>query len=548
VSKVDSWMKRAVKAGTGQRFASVYNAFFGVKSLQAKLIKPPLEINNVQWLMIDGDKPGDLVRKDQNSGLGPGRNGVSRKAEKVLAGVYGRTLGKPGSKKIEKKLALAVELLDAVESPEKINEIMKHIYGDDFTRIDSRKLGQKIGIVSDLLAAVEKVPGGRNIFEKVLDDFQNRLEQVHDDVYDDIAVGQDKIRIMTGDNSSVVEGLQTGLLQKIDFYKSRAMTRKKIKALVSGDADFNADDYDVIAAEFDVSVEDTKDIIALLKGCFDDRGHFLRGPFERNIPEFVRYEKKIFEFLWQYLKETRYRSDRVAFLNSLQLLIARMHQPKRAIRVLISDFCADPGVIEYADRNALMLANLLVRKYNKELNLDIELTPEEVLLVKEGLDREVVTYAAWRIESDSEKFITKIRTIHQAIVRSLQTSEAVPQAMPFRFLAGLEREIFIFLALVGGKTARTVLRSAIKIYGDPESIVFVQPESRVHTETLLQHLIVLIRGLGRIGSRSDLALFRKIRSKSGRFRSTGETARHEMLMKRVAGWIEMAENHIGRNG
>lgn len=548
VSKVDSWMKRAVKAGTGQRFASVYNAFFGVKSLQAKLIKPPLEINNVQWLMIDGDKPGDLVRKDQNSGLGPGRNGMSRKAEKVLAGVYGRTLGKPGSEKIEKKLALAVELLDAVESPEKINEIMKHIYGDDFTRIDSRKLGQKIGIVSDLLAAVEKVPGGRNIFEKVLDDFQNRLDQVHDDVYDDIAVGQDKIRIMTGDNSSVIEGLQTGLLQKIDFYKSRAMTRKKIKALVSGDADFNADDYDVIAAEFDVSVEDTKDIIALLKGCFDDRGHFLRGPFERNIPEFVRYEKKIFEFLWQYLKETRYRSDRVAFLNSLQLLIARMHQPKRAIRVLISDFCADPGVIEYADRNALMLANLLVRKYNKELNLDIELTPEEVLLVKEGLDREVVTYAAWRIESDSEKFITKIRTIHQAIVRSLQTSEAVPQTMPFRFLAGLEREIFIFLALVGGKTARTVLRSAIKIYGDPESIVFIQPESRVHTETLLQHLIVLIRGLGRIGSQSDLALFRKIRSKSGRFRSTGETARHEMLMKRVTGWIEMAENHIGRNG
>ena len=82
------------------------------------------------------------------------------------------------------------------------------------------------------------------------------------------------------------------------------------------------------------------------------------------------------------------------FLNALQMLIAKIHQPKRAIKVLIADFCADPGVIEFADRNALMLANLLIRKYNKELNLDIELTPEEVLLVKEGLDREVVTYAA----------------------------------------------------------------------------------------------------------------------------------------------------------
>ena len=549
ISKVDSWMKQAVKGGDSQPFASVYNAFFGVNSLKDKLIRPSLEINNVQWLMIDGDKPTNLVPKDQSSGPGSGGKGMSRKTEKVLTGVYGQALGKMGAKKIEEKLGLAMKLLEAVESPEKINEIMKNIYGDDFANIDSKKLGQKIGIVSNLLAAVEKTPRGMDILEKVFGNFQDRLEQVQDNVYDEIVVEKDAVKIADGDAVTVIEGVHNGLLQKIEFYKSRALVRKKIKALASGsgDADFDAGDYDIIAAEFDVSVEDTKDIINLLKSCFDDNGHFLRGTFERNIPEFIRYEKKIFEFLWQYLKEIRYRSDRVAFLNALQMLIAKIHQPKRAIKVLIADFCSDPGAIEFPDRNALMLANLLIRKYNKELNLDIELTPEEVLLVKEGLDREMVTYSAWRIESIREKFIVKTRTIHQAVVNSLKAPGVGSQAMSFRFLTGLERELFIFLALVGGKTARTILRSALKIYGDPRSKIFTQFENRDYFEALMQHLIVPIRGLGRIGNSSDLTLFQKIKDNRQRFQNLGETVRHEMLVKRIVGWTEIAERNIGRH-
>lgn len=149
----------------------------------------------------------------------------------------------------------------------------------------------------------DSVSGKESMFrkaEKVFENFQNRLEQIQDDVYDDSAVGEDNIKITDGDDFFVIEGVNNNLLQKIEFYKSRALTRKKIKALVNDDADFDAGDYDVIAAEFDVSVEDTKDIIDLLKSCFDDKGHFLRRSFERNIPEFIRYEKKIFEFLWHF--------------------------------------------------------------------------------------------------------------------------------------------------------------------------------------------------------------------------------------------------------
>jgi len=73
-------------------------------------------------------------------------------------------------------------------------------------------------------------------------------------------------------------------------------------------------------------------------------------------------------------------------------------------------------------------------------------------------------------------------------------------------------------------------------------------KSRDHTEALLQHLIALIRGLGRIGNQSELALFQKIKGRRKRFQSLGETVRHEMLVKRIAGWTETAVNNISRNG
>jgi hypothetical protein len=92
------------------------------------------------------------------------------------------------------------------------------------------------------------------------------------------------------------------------------------------------------------------------------------------------------------------------------------------------------------------------------------------------------------------------------------------------------------------------LRSAIKIYGDPQSKIFTQSENRDYFEALLQHLIVLIRGLGRIGNSSDLALFQKIKDNRQRFQNLGDTVRYEMLVKRITGWAEMAENSIRRNG
>ena len=72
--------------------------------------------------------------------------------------------------------------------------------------------------------------------------------------------------------------------------------------------------------------------------------------------------------------------------------------------------------------------------------------------------------------------------------------------LPIRFLLALEREVHIFLALVGGKTASEVMRSALNDYGNPASRIYHLKESRAQMESLLSHLAAVIRGMGATGA------------------------------------------------
>lgn len=50
VRRVDEWLKNSGLAG--ERYASVYDAIFDIKSLRNKLKRPPIEVNNIKWQMI----------------------------------------------------------------------------------------------------------------------------------------------------------------------------------------------------------------------------------------------------------------------------------------------------------------------------------------------------------------------------------------------------------------------------------------------------------------------------------------------------------------
>ena len=282
----------------------------------------------------------------------------------------------------------------------------------------------------------------------------------------------------------------------------------------------------------------------MLKSCFDVRGNFQKTHFEKNVPGFADHPKKIIEIQSNILREIPRRSDRVQFLNSFQLLVHEIEQPQQAAKILVSDFILDPGDVSCPDRNALMLTIQFLRSYNREVNMDIEITPEEVLVINKGLDPAVKRYLIWKIDGEQKRFAQKIATIRKKLIQSFEQAGTDTKVLPIRFLLALEREAHIFLALIGGKTATAVIQEALKVYGNPTSRIFLLKESPNFLAVLLQHLGILIRGIGRVGSESDFALLDDILKRQQVFMNLSEEPRHMALVRRTLGAIDSAKHEI----
>jgi len=310
-----------------------------------------------------------------------------------------------------------------------------------------------------------------------------------------------------------------------------------VSAVVAGKRELNGEDFQKIAEYFDIPAENAEHIVVLLTDCFDQEGRFKRETFEKYLPEFSR-QKKIFEILWSCLKSTMDRNDRMAFLNTMQLLIVMLQQPKNVLRTLLNDFNSDPEMISDADMDALILSNLLVRKYNKELHTDIEATPEEVLLVKNGLDKDVTKYAQWRIESVWEQFQHKNQSIGRHIAAAMDAERSASNGLSIDFLFSLEREMYIFLSLVGGDAAYRILRAAAEEYGNPESRVYQFKNSFKYLPMLLEQLKILVRGLGRVGGKQDLMLLRKIKQREAAFMQFWDDPGYQGLVRQVLQWVD----------
>ncbi len=508
VKKIDAWMQRSASAKSGQHYTSIFNAIYGVKSLRQKLIKPPIEVNSVKWLMVDKDQEAFSREKAQ----------VAR----LVVENYGK-------------------------SPQQTARVLKSVYGNDFDRINSQHLGQRLHLSSGLLTTIGEKPQDQGIKNEVIDNIKNRLELVRDEVYEDLQIAPAEGEDVSDAKESLFGRLHAGLHKMVSFFKRRSSTRQKLKTIVYKAINFDAQDYDTLAKDFDITVDDAKDLIEMLKECFNADGRFIRGAFARIIPSFAQYERKIFEFLWHYLKEAIHQQDRIAFLNSLQVLTARMQQPKRAFRILLADFCRDPSRVGYSDSKAIMLSILIVRKYNKEL-IDIEITPEDVLLVKEGLDEEVAKYASWKIDQDQEKFFEKIQIIHTKLKEALDETDPDNYPLPLRYLVGLEREAYIFLTLIGGNTSRSIIRSAMQEYGNPQSEVYQLNQSPDYLPVLLQNLRVIIRGLGRVGTSADLAALNEVRAQTEAFIGMGKGSKHKDAIKNIMQWVEKSRDSIIHTG
>jgi len=499
-----SMIKKISSTNLTSQYMSVYNAIFSVKKLRGRLIRPSIEINNVVWLLADQEK--EVLTQEKSE--------VAQFAIKHAGG-----------------------------SPLEAAKILKSVYGKDYERINATDLGERLQVSSDFLTSVDKAPKSKEMRQEILGNIEQRLDKVSDHVIDDLFSQAQADAYASDQKSGFLGAIHGKLSSAVTFYKKRIDTKKKMRQIVNNAVKFNLNDFETLSKDFEISVEDAKALIEMLKTCFDENGKFIRGAFRAIMPEFTRYERKIFEFLWHYLREYVHQSDRMAFLNSLQLLLARMQKPKMAVKTLLEDFYQEPEQISYSDTKALMLCSLLIRKYNQEL-VDLEFTPEDILKVKEGLDKGVVDYTAWRISKDQNNFFDKIKTIHRTVIEVIDIGENEKFPLPPEYLLKLEREVYIFLSLVGGVTARSVVISALKDYSDPESPLYKGTHSHQYINVLLQNLRITVRGLGRLGSVEDLHYLDTLRTNGERLAALGNSATTKKLISRISDWAEESRKAI----
>jgi hypothetical protein len=501
--KVSQMLRQADAASPLHQHANTYEAMFAFKNLREKLARPPIEINNVRWLIAERD---DEV--------------VSR--EKAAVG------------------RLVMEKF--CDAPAKAALLMQSIYGGDFPDLAADALHSRLGRVTDFLEKIEADGDvGQQVEKEVLGSVRERLDQVPDDVFDNLSIGDRADKDQPDKGAEGAWRLHEKLRGMVSFFKRRFGTRQKIRQMMHHPVDFDVRDYETIAEDFGITLEDARTLVELLKSSFDEKGRFLRLAFERNIPAFARYEKKVFEFLWHYLKEIERREDRVAFLNSVQTLIAQMKQRERALKIILSDFVKAPEHVSFSDRNALILANLLLRKYNKELRMDIEISPEEILRVRDGLDVGAVREMRAFLDEKREPVFKKMRTVHRKTKEMIDGRDN-GSPIPVRYLLSLERECYIFLSLVGGPVARRIIYGAVKEYGDPASEIYHLARSSLAIKGLTQILRVAVRGLGRLAEPEDLALLREVKDAEAEFCAL---TKDEAVRYALAGVMKWISNAIG---
>jgi hypothetical protein len=537
VRKVSAFMQRPEGAALRQRFATVYQALFAVRSLRERLQKPPLEVNAALPPAAPPAQDGAAVA--QAAGDAPPAGAAST----------GGSLEAPAPAAVMAEPAFMHGMARLVENafgnaPAAASQAMRCLDGREYARLDATHLGERLALLTRLLNAMQTDASGRQLLEAALQRIQEGMNRLPAELLNDVIVQDNVVKVWKDGGESVVGSVETQLAQTIETAKDHAAGRRRKRPVEGTEPLFFSKDTAALAAHFDLPPDEMEAILTLFRGCFDGRGNFQKVGFERRIPEFARHHRKILRVLWEFLRDMPRRSDRVPFLNSLQLLVRDIRQPLQAVGVLLSDFLGEPAQVDYADRNAVMLSIQFLRTYNKEKNIDIELTPEEILQVRTGLDARVVSYAGWKINGERKRVLTKAVSVRKRLREGFEPEAGLAPPMPARFLLALERELHIFLALVGGDTASAVLNSALNVYGDPGAPFYATQESRQHLYALLQHQSVLIRAVGRVGSEIDLGLLERVRRNEKAFIEMSADPRHTAMARRVFSWIEPARRDI----
>ncbi len=477
------------------RFATVYDVILASKNYREQLKKMPIEVNNVQW----------LTQKLQTN---PEQAAKAVQVSRLVLAKYG-------------------------SNPKMASEVMSSINSEGYSDIRTDVMGKRLSLATNFINLTEESTDKVVLQNDALENIEHGLEQLSDEIFDNISIENDEVSSVDEEGQKTKWSIHEKILGLLSFFKQRSTTKKKIKDITNKDVKFDAEDYSVIAKNFKITELEASHLIDLLRACFDDNGRFRRIFFEKNISEFVQYESKVFEFLWHYLKELATRQDRVSFLNALQLLVAKLKRPQDALKILTTDIFNRSSAINFSDRNGLILATILLRYKNKEERSNVEQTPEEVLLVRKGLNEEMVKVVVDFLEKNQEYVIQKVRNITRLLFASSTQETDKDGEMQPRFLLYLLRELTVFLALIGSDSSRAIIYGLVKEFGNPDSSYYQNMKDKENLRYSLLLLQVATRAIKRFNDPQSDAILDEIAQNAGSFVNLFDDPTHLQNVERV---------------
>ena len=523
---------------------SWYDQIFEVRSLRSQIIKPPVEINN--RFCPYGECTHELsaacrseLPERLDSISAPVHGSISYAPAPTLPPDYGHA-GQAASVGGREELAALLDTREP-DTAAALDDLFRYDYGS----MDPMQLGRRLVTFSSLLFKIDKQSQSPSAIDRFLEHLQERLRFVSDNVLANIICQRQGLKII-GESGAVLVGLvHPRLFDLITLVKEHVVAHQRIAVIK--EIAFNVDPCHIntLADGFGISATEAHQIFQLLSGCFGTNGTFIRPTFETRVDAMSRHENVIFEILWCFLKQTASRKDRLDFLNAIQLIMARLNDPKRALQFLLADICQNPAQVDYTDRNAFALANILLHRENKELYIDVNRTPEDVLKIQRPINQQVRHYAAWRLEADRSRFLAKSRTIAEATRKVLLTAAGDhPGPFELGFLIALEREALIFAALVQGPIAGMILRDALDHYGHADATIYQSDLTRRFLPQLIPHLQVVIRALGRGGNIGDLARLQELEHNTTAFCELDTHPAHGLRVKQMMRWVAEAVKMI----
>lgn len=495
IKQAEAYSKLGLLEDASSQPVNWYNRIFCEPRLRRHLVWPPVEVNNLPWADPVSDYVEEIITlRDIVSSSDSDEEIETTLAYTSYRTTVDRSLLYGCLKGADQRTLSAVDIL----------------LTEDYPVLNSRQLGSRLGAISFVLDALEARSVEPPVLESLMAYLNARLEWVPDSVLSSLHIQRKGLRIGSGSSALLVGMVHPRLLDLVNLVKERLATRLKMKAAQSLTLGFKQNETAGLGACFDIDASDAVSIFGLLGGCFDDQGQFHPDDFEAQIDQVIPHGAPVFEVLWCLFKQTADSKGREDLLRAIQCLTERLDSTRHALKFLLSDIFQNPFEVKHMDRRAIVLANVLLCADRSQVKIDIQKTSESVLNGQHGIDSRIQEYAVQCLDTDRLRISTKLRTICELLHHPAGQSDQGQRILfDHSFLTALEKEMIIFLSLVGGSTSRIILREALESYSlvlkdrlEQQDDLKSQPAP--NTAMAVDQMVVVIRALGSAGRTEDI--------------------------------------------